>query len=564
VVACARRERAGRIVVGKPADPRWRELLFGSVVNELVRKSGEIDVYVTTGEGEVPAPLAAGRRRGVDVAGHAQAAAVVAVATAVAWLMFPYFELSNLAMVYLLGVVLAATRLGRAPSILAAGLAVAAFDFFFVPPYLTFRVADARYLVTFGVMLVVALVIGTLTVRIRQQAEWARQRERRTSAVYAMTQELARLRVVDDLLRAAVRHVADTFVSEVAIFLPDAEGELVARAGRLAVAGDDTDEREACRRAYERGPTSRPAGDPVRAGGARYVPLAASRGVIGVLAVRPVGPDTFVEPEQRHLLETFAAQTAQAIERATLAEEAHQARLRVESERLRNALLSSVSHDFRTPLATITGAASSLLDGMDRLDPPARRELLTAIHEEGERLNRLVHDLLDMTRLESGAVEVRKEWHPLEEIVGAALSRLGRRLTDRPVTTRLPVDLPLVGLDGVLLEQALINLLENALAHTPGGSPIEVSASAHDGAVRLEIADRGPGLPPGDETRLFEKFHRGRLAGPGGVGLGLAICRGIVEAHGGRISAENRPGGGAVFRIVLPLDTPPKVPPDDG
>jgi two-component system sensor histidine kinase KdpD len=228
--------------------------------------------------------------------------------------------------------------------------------------------------------------------------------------------------------------------------------------------------------------------------------------------------------------------------------------------------LSSVSHDLRTPLATITGAASSLLEEMDRLDPAARQELLQAIREEADRLNRLVNDLLDMTRLESGAIQVRKEWHPLEEIVGAALARFGKRLEDRPVTTWLPSDLPLVPLDGVLMGQLLINLLENALKYTPPRTPIEIAASVNNGEVRLEVADRGPGLPPGDEARVFDKFYRGgQTRGGRGVGLGLTICRGIAEAHGGRISAENRPEGGVVFRVALPLaEKPPEVPTDDG
>jgi two-component system sensor histidine kinase KdpD len=298
---------------------------------------------------------------------------------------------------------------------------------------------------------------------------------------------------------------------------------------------------------------------------ALYLPLAGSRGTVGVLGIRPARPQALAAPEQLHLLETFAAQTALAVERGILGEEAARARLRVEAERLRNSLLSSVSHDLRTPLATITGAASGLLEGADRLTPAARREMLQAIHEEADRLNRLVNNLLDMTRLESGAIQVRKEWHSVEELVGAALARLGGRLEGRPVTTRLPPDLPLVPLDAVLVEQVLINLLDNALKHTPAGTPIDISAAVGEGGAEIEVADRGPGLPPGAEDRVFDKFFRGGRAGTGpGVGLGLTICRGIVEAHGGRITAENRPGGGAVFRVVLPLaDKPPEVPADD-
>ncbi len=496
---------------------------------------------------------------------YAQAMGVVALTTAVAWLMFPYFEFANLIMVYLLGVVLVAARSGRGPSILASVLSVASFDFFFVPPHFTFRVADGQYVVTFAVMLVVALITSALTVRIRQQAESARERERRTAALYAMSREFACLRDVDDLLSVAVGHIGEVFASEVSVFLPDGSARLVPRAGSFDTSEGDPSEREAIEWVYKRGQAAGPGTGPLPGARALYLPLVASRGPIGVLGVRPATPHAFAAPEQLHLLETFAAQTALAIERAKLAEEAQQAEFRIESERLRNTLLSSVSHDLRTPLATITGAASSLLEERDRLDPAARQELLQAIHEEADRLNRLVNDLLDMTRLESGAIQVRKEWHPLEEIAGAALARFGRRLEDRPVTTRLPADLPLVPLDGVLLEQLLINLLENALKYTPPGTPIEIAASVNDGEVRLEVADRGPGLPPGDEARVFDKFYQGRQARGGrGVGLGLTICRGIAEAHGGHILAENRPGGGVVFRVALPLaEKPPEVPTDD-
>ena len=271
-------------------------------------------------------------------------------------------------------------------------------------------------------------------------------------------------------------------------------------------------------------------------------------------------------PEQLHLLETFAAQTALAIERVALVDEAQQARLRSETERLRTSLLSAVSHDLRTPLATITGSASALVEQEAELDGAARRELAQAIQEEAERLNRLVHNLLEMTRLEAGGIRVRKDWEPLEEVVGSALARVEKRLGDRRVDIQLAPDLPLVPLDPLLIEQVLINLLDNAIKYTPAGSPIEISASAEDREVRVAVADRGPGVAPGEDPLVFEKFYRGQEAGGcSGAGLGLAIARGMVEAHGGRITVGTRPGGGAVFRFTLPLAAePPEVRPDDG
>jgi two-component system sensor histidine kinase KdpD len=297
-----------------------------------------------------------------------------------------------------------------------------------------------------------------------------------------------------------------------------------------------------------------------------YLPLTGSRGTVGVLGLRPRDPRPLQAPEQLHQLEAFASQTALAIERARLAEEAERAQVRAETERLRNSLLSSVSHDLRTPLASITGAASTLLESEGRLDAGTRRDLLEALHEEADRLNRLVQNLLEMTRLESGALQLRTEWHSIEEVVGAALGRFGKALARRAVSVRVPADLPLVPMDDVLIEQVLINLVDNAIKYTPPESPIEVSAEDTGAAVLIEFADRGPGLPPGEERHIFEKFHRAEVTPPvRGAGLGLAICRGIVQAHGGRIWAENRPGGGVTVRFTLPRkEAPPIVSERDG
>ncbi|HEX7587122.1 MAG TPA: ATP-binding protein, partial [Anaerolineae bacterium] len=287
-------------------------------------------------------------------------------------------------------------------------------------------------------------------------------------------------------------------------------------------------------------------------------PLKTFRGVVGILAVKPSNPVSYLTQGQARLLESFANQSALAIERAELAEESQKAKVEIETERTRNALLSSVSHDLKTPLAAITGAASSLLEEVTG----TRRELVVTIGEEADRLNRLIRNLLDMTRLESGAVQVEKEWHALEEIVGAALARLDDRLGEHPVTTHIAADLPLVPLGSILIEQVLVNLLENAVKYTPAGSPIEISANIIDRSIVVRVADRGPGIPSGDEERIFDKFYRARPNG-GGVGLGLTVCRGILAVHGGRIWARNREGGGAIFEFTLPLEgIPPQVKPE--
>jgi two-component system, OmpR family, sensor histidine kinase KdpD len=345
VVAYARQKNVSRIVIGKPAGSRWRELLFGSVVNDLVRKSGDIDVHLITGEQEAPrAATPQPRRERIDWRAYGLALGVVALCTGVSVIVFPYLELVNLVMVYLLGVVLVATRSGRGPSILASILSVGAFDFFFVPPYLSFAVSDTQYLVTFAVMLLVAAVISTLTVRVRQRAELARERERRTAALYAVSREFAHTRGVDELVRVAVRHVGDVFTSEVAVFLPDATGRLAPRASAQSMAEADSSERGVSQWVYEHGQVAGLGSDTLPGARALYLPLVASRGTIGVLGVQPGNPQALAAPEQLHLLETFAAQTALAIERAILAEEAQQAQLRAESERLRSALAAG-SHE---------------------------------------------------------------------------------------------------------------------------------------------------------------------------------------------------------------------------
>jgi two-component system sensor histidine kinase KdpD len=444
-------------------------------------------------------------------------------------------------------------------------LSVAAFDFFFVPPYLTFAVSDTQYFVTFAVMLLVAIVISTLAARIRDQAEAARQRERRTAVLYAMSRDLVSRQGVDELLQAAARHIAEVFGRPVAVLLPDPDGRLARQAGQLDVGAEDGSEMAVARWVQEHGQMAGHGSATLPGARALYLPLRAARDTVGVLGIEPPSGEALVTPEQLHLLETFAAQIALAIERVALVDEAQQARVQSETERLRNSLLSAVSHDLRTPLATITGSASALVEQETQLDASARRELAQAIQEEADRLNRLVHNLLEMTRLESGGVHVRKDWHPLEEVVGSALARVEKQLGQRRVDIDLPPDLPLVPLDPLLVEQVLINLFDNAVKYTPESSPIDITASVEDGAVSVTVADRGPGFAPGEEARVFEKFYRGKEAGTrSGAGLGLAIARGIVEAHGGRIAAQSRAGGGAQFRFTLPLgDEPPKVRTDD-
>jgi two-component system sensor histidine kinase KdpD len=557
----ARSRNVTKIIVGKPVRSLWKEWVFGSVVSDLVHRSGDIDIYVITGEAGEGEPLTQRTflKRTSTLWNYAHAALGIVAATAVAWLMFPYFAAANLIMMYLIAVIVIANRCGRGPSVLASLLSVASFDFFFVPPYLTFAVSDFQYLLTFGVMLVVALVISSLAVRVREQAQMARHGERRTAVLYAMSRDLATHRGTAMLVQIAVKHLREVFDGQVAIFLADEEKKVRLQRSEQLYFELDPKESGVAQWVFDHSERAGLGTDTLPGASALYLPLVASTGPIGVVAVRPKDTGLLLDPEQLHLLESLVNQVALAIERTRLSEEAQQAHVRVETERMRNAILSSVSHDLRTPLATITGAASSLLDERSPLTPSDRLELSRSIYREADRLDRLLKNLLDMMRIEAGAVHLNKEWHPIDEIVGAALLRMEERLRNHRVTTAFPADLPMVQIDGVLLEQVVLNLLENAAKYAPAASIIELSASAGDREVLVEVADRGQGIPAGDEVRIFDKFYRAKPAREGGVGLGLTICRGIIEAHGGRIWAENRSGGGAVFRFSIPL--PEEQPP---
>ena len=551
----ARLRNVGKIIVGKPTHPRWKDKLLGSPLDEIVRGSGDIDVYVITGDAPQSAPRRIERKAPLPwrLSEWVWSVSTVAAATGISAIMFPHFELLDLVMVYLLGVVVVAIRTSRWPAVLATFLSTAAFDFFFVPPHFTFAVSDVRYFVTFGVMFAVALVISGLTLRVREQAEAARLRERKTAALYGLSRDLARERKKEKLSDIAVKHIGEVFRSQVVILVSDERGRLVVPSTGVGTFALDEKEMGVAQWVFENRQTAGIGTDTLPGAKALYLPMIASSGPVGAVGILPENPNEAFETEQVHLLESFANQTAMAMERVILAQEAQRERLSAEKQSLRNVFLSSVSHDLRTPLATIHGAADTLLRKGGFLAEGKKEELVRTIHGEAERLNRIVRNVLNMTRLESGAIQVNKDWQSLEEITGVVIERLSERLKDHPLSLMIPDNLPLIPFDPLLVEQVLTNLLENSLHHTPPGTPVEFVARMQKAGVLIEIADRGPGIPAGLEEGIFEKFTRGQSPG-GGVGLGLSICRVIVEAHGGRIWAENRPGGGAVVRFTLPIE----------
>jgi two-component system sensor histidine kinase KdpD len=562
VLSYARTHNVTKIIAGKPLRPRWRDLVQGSVVDRLIRRGGAIDVYVVnSGAEQTRSPAPGTRFETAPWTRYALSVGLVAGATLLSVALHATFHLANLLMIFFFAEIIVALALGRGPAIVASALGALAFDFFLVPPRFTLAVDDTEYLLTFLGLFVVGVLISSLTERFRLQAATAERRAGETATLNQLSRDLAAAGSLDAIMDAMIKNIAEVFGREVMVLLPGGETK-----DRLDVWGHSAgfllseQERAVAAWAFAHGQSAGRGTDTLPAAEARYLPLKTARGVVGVLGVKPLDPAVHLSPDQRRLLEAFASLAALAVERAQLADEAERARVQVETERLRNSLLSSVSHDLRTPLAGITGAASSLLADAESLDAGTRRELTQSIYDEANRLNALVRNLLDMTRLESGAIHVEKAWQPVEEVIGAALTRMESALSNRSVQVRLALDLPLVPLDEVSIEQVLVNLLENAVRYTPAGSPIELAAWPEDSGVVVEVADRGPGLAPGDEERVFEKFYRAQ-ASPHGVGLGLAICRGIVEAHGGRMWAQNRPGDGAAFSFDLPIKgQPPELP----
>lgn len=473
------------------------------------------------------------------------------------------FAETNLAMVYLLEVVFVTVRLGRGPGILASVLAVLAFDVFLVPPYYSVSVADTEYLLTFAIMLVVSLVVSHLTANLGYQAAASRRGERRASALFELSRDLSGAQSAGQIAEVGMRHLGTTFNARAVFLFPDAAASV-----KLAPAGIGKGEaprlgEEVLRIAqlvFERKAAATYEEGAVASAGIRYLPLRAPLGTRGVLVLIAADAGQRLVPEQEQLLQTFAAQIALAIERVHYVEVAQGALVAIESERLRNSILSAISHDIRTPLTTIVGLSSTLADERG-LAPAISRELAQAIHDDALRMNSMVTNLLDMAKLHAGPVTLNRQWQMLEEVVGSALAQLARSLAGMRVDVSLPASLPLLAFDAVLLERVFCNLLDNAAKYAAAGGSVSIAAEVVDGQVQVAVEDRGPGIEPGAEDAIFTSFSRGAsAAAPGGVGLGLAICRAIVEAHGGAIRAEGRPGGGARFVFVLPLES--AVPPE--
>jgi two-component system sensor histidine kinase KdpD len=560
----ARERNVSKIVVGKTAQSWWKRRLIGTIVDQLLRRAGDIDVYVVSGESEAAAQRSAMQAKSEPRwRDYGLAAAVVATCGVCGWVAHAVgLAEANIVMLFLAGVALVSTSLGRGPAIASAIASVLVFDFCFVPPYLTFAVSDSEYVITFAVMLGIGLLISGLASRQRRQLQAAQQQERRTSQLFRMTRQLSELSGTEFLVRTAGRLLGEIFNAEVVIYLREAEDSLTLRFGETTTIAKEPINRDVARWVADNGKQAGAGADTLPGATALFVPMIGSRRTVGAIGVRPQDFGRFLDPEQHRLLETCASLIALSLERDESVLEAHQSQLDAETEKLRSSLLSAVSHDIRTPLAGIAGASSTLATSHDSLDAATRAEMLRTINEESERLSRLVENLLQMTRLSSGKVTINREWHPVDELVGSTLTRMERQLSDRQIETHLDESAAMINVDAILIEQLLVNLVDNAAKFSPPDSPIEVAARRNRDGVEIEVADRGRGFAEGDERRVFDLFYRGATVKSDrwGTGIGLAICRAIAEAHGGRIEAHNRPGGGALIRVALPQpETPPEM-----
>jgi two-component system sensor histidine kinase KdpD len=523
----------------------------------LIRNSGEIDIYIVHGGNEESPSSGVLMAQQKNTWGmYFFAVIMVVLATLIDLFIYPYsgeIGLSNLVMVYMLAVVVVASRGRVGPSMLASLLSALTYIYMFIPPRYSFDMTDLQYIFTLLTMVITAQVISNLTILKRQQAEISYLGEQRTAALHALTRQLASTRGMDKLLEIAVRYISDVFDSEVQVLMPESN-QLKVRASSSTVKTLNPKDQGVAQWVFDLGKVAGLGTDTLPFSDALYVPLHGSQGPVGVMRIRPRQSERLLIPEQLHLLEACANQIALAVEVDRLQEKARETQVAIQTERLRTALFSSVSHELQNPLANIVRLINKLTKSSGRADEDEKKESVNNLYREAERLNRLINNLLQITQLEEGRIKLHKKLHSIEDLFQSSLSRIEKKLHHREVTVQIPEHFPLVPFDKVLMEQVMVNLIENAILYTPPESVIEVSANLEEDNVLLSVADHGPGLMMTDVEKVFEKFYRGQTPKKeSGAGLGLSVCQSILKAHGGRIWAENRWNGGAIFYFVLPL-----------
>ena len=564
VLGFARKNNVTHIIIGKSTRSLWFEMLRGSVVHDLVRRAGNISVHVIAGEDAAPetpttkvAPVSTAAQP-LEPLPYIVALLAVAAALAVSRLVQPHFGLENVDLIFLTAIVGIAVRYGLWPSLVATVAASLCYNFFFLPPVYTFTITDPTNIAAFVLFTVVAVVVSNLAARGWSQTVGAQERVRSVESLYAFSRKLAGAGTLDDVLWATAYQIASMLKVRVVLLLPES-GSISLKAGYPPEDTLEEADLAAAKWAWEK---NRPAGrDSDALPGAKwlFMPMRTGRGQIGILGICRDGPGALLRAEQRRLLDALSDQGALAIERVHLVEDIERVRRVAETDRLRSALLTSISHDLKTPLASVLGAAGALRDLSKSFDDDAKAELLSTVIDESERLNRFIANLLDMTKLEAGAVVPNAALHDIGEIAGSALQRASKILVKHRVEMEISPDLPMVSVDAVLFEQVLFNLLDNAAKYAPPDTTVRLQSWQESDSVRLQVLDEGDGVPTADLERIFDKFYRSRKGDQvrAGTGLGLAIARGFVEAMGGTITAANRSDRtGAVFTITLPAPKP--------
>jgi len=557
VTEYASKNNITKILVGKPADNGWRGLLGRSAASQIIRQSEHIDVSLVGDSRATPLKReeAAANQPSYRWRRYLLGLALVVLSTLLGLAVRTHVSPTSIVMIYLVSVIISAFYLGLGPSILVSVIGVIIFDIFLIPPYLSLSAKHAEYASTLIVLLLISIVISFLTSRVRRQSRVARQREFETATLYALSRDLTTTMELETTIHAIISSARETFGRDVVVFLPDAQNKETlkphAESPNLII---DKNEVAAAVWSFQHQKTVGQGTDTLPNAKARYLPLNTARGAVGVMALRVSDTTSQLTIEQTRLLEAFTDLAAVAVERTQLAEEARNAQILAATEKLQTAFLNSISHDLRTPLVSIIGVLSSLREEGMGLDDAARTNLIQVATEEAERLNHLITNLLDVSRIEAGAIRISRQPSDVQDIVGVALEQSGSRSGSRPIKIDIPTALPFVSVDFGLIVQALVNILDNALKYSPPDSPIDISGRQVALQVEIVVADRGIGIPPEDLQRVFDKFYRvHRPDNVTGTGLGLSISKGIIEAHGGRIAAENRPGGGTVVRLTLPV-----------
>ncbi|MEK1931264.1 MAG: sensor histidine kinase KdpD, partial [Pararhizobium sp.] len=560
IVRHAAASNVTHIIVGSPKKSRWRQWLQGSVTDKLIRRAGDISVHVIAGDDRESGPVATGVKTvstpvQFKIRPYVRATLYVGCALGVGFLLDQSLDVRNIALVFLMAVLTTAVTEGLKPALYSSVIGALALNFFFLPPLYTFVIGDPESVVAFVFFFVVAIVASNLTASVQRQAAAARLRARTTEDLYLFSKKLAGTGTLDDVLWATAFQLASMLKVRVVLLLPE-DGTIAVKAGYPPDDTLDDADIAAARWAWEHNRAAGRGADTLPGAKRLYVPLRTARAAVGVIGLDNDRQGPLLTPEQQRLLDALADQAALAIERIQLVGDVDNARLAEEAGKLRSALLTSISHDLKTPLAAIMGAAGTLRDYQSALLEEDRLELLTTVTDESERLNRFIANLLDMTRIESGAMEPNAAFHYIGDIAGSALRRASKILAHHEVDVRVPAELPMVRVDPVLFEQVLFNLLDNAAKYAPEGSIVRVQAESNGQRVVVRVSDEGPGIPRGDLERVFDTFYRVRKGDHvrAGTGLGLSICRGFVEAMGGTIAAENRADrSGAVFIVSLPL-----------